>query len=125
VQKPAILVKVLSLKVTRGDTVEQFVRVNILLDFYGQLLTERQRLACRLYYEENLSLGEIAEELGITRQAVHDTLRRASSSLEDYEVRLALIKRFEEQQQELRQLKELLLGGRLDEVLPRLEKLIY
>lgn len=104
---------------------ESFVRLNLLLDFYGQLLTERQRLACRLYFEENFSLGEIAQELGVSRQAVHDTLRRAADSLEGYEERLKLVDRFHEQQQELRRVKQLLLEGQVEEVLPLLDKLIY
>lgn len=103
---------------------EQFVRANLLLDFYGQLLTERQLNACRLYYEENFSLGEIALELGISRQAVHDNIRRATNALEGYEQKLGLVKRFSEQQQELRRLKELLQQGKTDEVLPLLERLI-
>jgi len=103
---------------------EQFVRANILLDFYGQLLTERQLLACRLYYEENLSLGEIALELAISRQGVHDTIRRATTALEGFEEKLGLVQRFAEQQQELRRLKELLEQGKNKEVLPLLEKLI-
>lgn len=103
---------------------EQFVRANLLLDFYGQLLTERQLNACRLYYEENFSLGEIALELGISRQAVHDNIRRATNALEGYEQKLGLVQRFSEQQQELRRLKELLQQGKTDEVLPLLERLI-
>ena len=97
---------------------EQFVRANLLLDFYGQLLTERQLNACRLYYEENFSLGEIALELGISRQAVHDNIRRATIALEGYEQKLGLVNRFSEQQQELRRLKDLLQQGKTDEVLP-------
>lgn len=103
---------------------EQLVRTILLLDFYGQLLTERQLHACRLYYEENLSLAEIAEELSISRQAVHDTLRRAGSALLGFEEKLKLIERFLEQQRELRRLKELLLEGRVEDVFPLLEKLI-
>ena len=103
---------------------EQFVRANLLLDFYGQLLTERQLNACRLYYEENFSLGEIALELGISRQAIHDNIRRATSALEGYEQKLGLVGRFTEQQQELRRLKELLQQGKTEEVLPLLERLI-
>lgn len=103
---------------------EQFVRANLLLDFYGQLLTERQLNVCRLYYEENFSLGEIALELDISRQAVHDNIRRATITLEGYEQKLGLVDRFSEQQHELRRLKELLQQGKTDEVLPLLERLI-
>ncbi|MBT9133901.1 MAG: hypothetical protein DDT37_00714 [Firmicutes bacterium] len=75
--------------------VPEFVRMGLLLDFYGGLLTERQLLACRLYFAENLSLGEIASELGISRQAVHDTVRRAEAALLSYEEKLQLVARFE------------------------------
>ncbi|MBT9176099.1 MAG: hypothetical protein DDT20_00401 [Firmicutes bacterium] len=73
-----------------------FVQMGLLLDFYGGLLTERQLLACRLYFAENLSLGEIASELGISRQAVHDTVRRAEAALLGYEEKLGLVARFVE-----------------------------
>jgi len=103
---------------------EHFVRLNLLLDFYGALLTTRQLQACRLYYEENLSLGEIADLFNVTRQGVHDTVRRAEAQLESYESKLLLVARFLEQQEELKRLKELLLNRRLDEMMPLLERLI-
>jgi hypothetical protein len=71
------------------DTVLQHrARIGVLDDLYGPLLTERQRQMLRLYYGEDLSLGEVAERAGISRQAVHDLLRRAIMSLEGYETRL-------------------------------------
>lgn len=63
----------------------------LLYDFYGKLLTPKQREVMRLYYEEDLSLGEIAEELKISRQAVHDILRRSEQALEKYEKKLGLL----------------------------------
>lgn len=104
---------------------EEFVRMNLLLDFYGQLLTDRQQSVCRMYYEDNLSLAEIGSEMDVTRQAVHDMLRRASASLCAYEDRLGLVKRFQEQQEELRSIKGLLAAGEIANALPRLERLIY
>lgn len=104
--------------------VEEFVRVSLLLDFYGPLLTERQRLVCRMYYDENFTLAEIGTEIAVSRQAVHDTLRRSQLSLESYENRLGLVRRFYEQQAELREIRSLLDTGRLEAALPRLEKLI-
>lgn len=73
---------------------ERFARVNLLYDFYGPLLTERQRRFMELYYQQDLSLGEIAMECGVTRQAVYDTLRRAEAALEGYEEKLGLVQRF-------------------------------
>ncbi|MDP3058028.1 MAG: sigma factor-like helix-turn-helix DNA-binding protein, partial [bacterium] len=72
-----------------------YFRTTYLLDFYGALLTARQRTATQMYFEENLTLSEIAEELSISRQAIHDTLRRANEALENYESKLGLVSRFE------------------------------
>ncbi len=64
---------------------QDIVEASLLFDFYGQLLSERQRQVMELYYEENLSLGEIAEEFNISRQGVYDALKTAQKSLERYE----------------------------------------
>lgn len=66
----------------------------LLLDFYGELLTDKQRECCDLRFNEDLSLGEIAEQLGISRQAVWDNIRRGESSLEEIERKTGLIRRF-------------------------------
>ncbi len=65
----------------------------ILLDLYGALLTERMREVLDLYLSEDLSLGEIAENLSISRQGVHDTVTRGLASLQDMESRLQLLDR--------------------------------
>ena len=63
----------------------------MLYEFYGSLLNEAQNEVMALYHEDNLSLSEIAEELGQTRQAVHYTLRKAEKALESYEEKLGLV----------------------------------
>lgn len=68
--------------------------ISLLLDFYGNLLSERQLLIMEQYYQEDLSLSEIASLTGMTRQGVHDNIRRASNELKQYEQRLGLISRF-------------------------------
>lgn len=65
-------------------------RYSMLLAYYGGLLTEHQREAAGLYFDENMSLTEIAEEFGISRQGVHDALKSAESALDGYEEKLAL-----------------------------------
>jgi predicted DNA-binding protein YlxM (UPF0122 family) len=85
---------------------EKRARVSILNDFYGCLLTERQRTLIELYYEHDLSLGEIAQRLGVSRQAVHDLLRRSERALEGYEARLGLVARFGDRQALLEELAE-------------------
>lgn len=66
----------------------------LLLDIYGELLTEKQREICRLHLQEDLSLGEISEELGISRQGVSDAVHRAMHTLENTESKLHLRERF-------------------------------
>ena len=73
---------------------EKAVYLSLLLDLYGPLLTEKQREYADLYYNENLSLGEIAEEVGISRQAVHETLTRAATRLNEMEASLGVAARF-------------------------------
>ena len=69
-------------------------RMTMLFDFYGELLTDRQKEFFDLYYNEDLSLAEIAAHSGITRQGVRDSIKRAESQLLEYEDRLHLAARF-------------------------------
>ncbi len=73
---------------------DSIAEASLLYDFYGGLLTERQRQVMALYHEENLSLSEIAEEFHISRQAVHDTLKKAEQTLSAYEETLGLVRKF-------------------------------
>lgn len=72
----------------------QAYRMAMLFDFYGDVLTDRQKEFYDLYYNEDLSLGEIAENYGITRQGVRDVIVRAEAILTDLEDKTGLIKRF-------------------------------
>ena len=81
---------------------------SMLLDFYGELLTEKQRTCFDLHYNEDLSLSEIAEMLGISRQGAWDNIRRAEMAMEDVEKKTGLIGRFEENRRTLEQLKDTL-----------------
>ncbi|MBQ6654149.1 MAG: sigma-70 family RNA polymerase sigma factor [Erysipelotrichaceae bacterium] len=69
---------------------DRFEYVNELLPFYESLLTERQQQIVKLYYYEDLSLSEIAEELQISRNGVHDTLKKVQGILAEYEDKLRL-----------------------------------
>ena len=66
----------------------------MLFDFYGELLTEHQRRVYEDAVYNDMSLGEIAQELGISRQGVHDLIRRCDKILQDYESKLHLVERF-------------------------------
>ncbi|UUZ85890.1 YlxM family DNA-binding protein [Paenibacillus sp. P26] len=74
-------------------------RINLLFDFYERLLTEKQQLFLKQYFHDDYSLGEIASEFQISRQAVYEHIKRAESVLEDYESKLQLLAKHEERQQ--------------------------
>lgn len=82
------------------------LEVSFLLDFYGDMLTEKQRDVIDFYYNEDLSLSEIADNQGITRQGVRDAIKRAESLLFDMEDRLGLAKRFREMREGLLKISE-------------------
>lgn len=73
---------------------DKIAEVSLLYDFYGELLTSRQREVMQLYHEENLSLSEIASEFSISRQGVHDALKNAEKALYEYEDKLGLVEKF-------------------------------
>ena len=87
---------------------EKIVQQGILYDFYGELLTEHQRNVYESVVYENLSLGEIAADMGVSRQAVHDLIKRCDRILEGYEAKLGLIKRFGEVRTRIEQVEEIL-----------------
>ncbi|NMB44893.1 MAG: putative DNA-binding protein [Firmicutes bacterium] len=87
--------------------IEKTVHMGMLFDFYGQLLTDKQRLFFSLYHQDDLSLGEIAEQYGVTRQAVYDVIRRSQKILANFEEKLGLIQRYTRQ----RELVEMLQTG--------------
>ena len=81
------------------DDIERVEYASMLYDFYGSLLSRSQSEVMALYHEDNLSLSEIAEELGQTRQAVHYTLRKAEKALASYEEKLGLLNSYKENRQ--------------------------
>lgn len=77
-----------------------------MIDFYGDMLTEKQREVVELYYNEDLSLAEIADHSMITRQGVRDSIKRAEAQLLLYEEKLGLAKRFRAMQEKLDKIRE-------------------
>ena len=76
--------------------IDEVIQTSLLYDFYGSLLTDRQREVMELYYGENLSLSEIAAEFSISRQGVHDALKNAERALHEYEQKLGLVEKFQQ-----------------------------
>ena len=90
------------------ERLEKSVEIGTLCAFYGGLLTQKQQEALRLHYEEDLSLGEIAEELGVSRQNVHELISRSAQKLRKYEQALGGVSRARETAQALRRAQEML-----------------
>lgn len=86
---------------------EEKVEQAYLYDFYGELLNEHQRRIYEDFVCNDLSLAEIAEEEGISRQGVHDMVKRCTKTLEGYEARLHLLARFLSTRQKVMRIKEL------------------
>lgn len=92
------------------ENLEKSVEIGTLYAFYGGLLTQKQQDALRLHYEEDLSLGEIAEELEVSRQNVHELITRSSQKLRRYEKQLGSVKRASDTARELRKAQAILNG---------------
>ena len=77
------------------ETLDRIVELSLLYDYYGELLKEQKRQVFEDYVLNDLSLSEIAEERGISRQAIHDTVKRCSKELLEYEEKLSLVRKFQ------------------------------
>ena len=98
---------------------EERVYLSMLYDFYGALLKENNRRIFEAYIQEDYSISEIAEEMEISRQAVHDAVKRITKQLKGYEEKLGLLERFEQQRGEMRRLHECLQEMSISEDDPR------
>ena len=108
---------------------QERAEIALLLDFYGGCLTEKQRQAAEMYFQEDLSLGEIALLTGITRQGVRDCLKKAENALFEMEEKTGLAQRHRRQRGQLEELQALAhkaaqtspeLGGEMLEIIQRL-----
>lgn len=95
------------------EDLKKTLYINDLFDFYGELLPNRQKKIVIDYYEENLSLSEIAENESISRNAVYDALKKAEDALMNYENTLHL---YEKRKNYLNTLDVLLKDNRIDEI---------
>lgn len=95
---------------------EKFVEQTLLYDFYGELLTERQQQVYVSVVLEDYSLSEVAEDLGISRQGVHDMIKRCNHTLEEYESRLHLVEKFLCIRKQVQKIKELAVGYNAGEI---------
>ncbi|HHW56522.1 MAG TPA: putative DNA-binding protein [Clostridia bacterium] len=103
---------------------DDFLFMTLLYDFYGALLTDKQKEIFEMYYLNDYSLGEISELLDISRQGVYDTLKRAESSLEFFEEKLGLVKKHQEMVKKLEKVKNCIKMIREKEKDPQILKII-
>ncbi len=85
---------------------DDILQLTLLYDFYGELLTEKQRQVFEMHYQNDLSLTEIGEELSISRQAVRDQLKRTEKILTEYEEKLQLVARFQAQKRAVLEIRK-------------------
>ena len=95
---------------------EKFVERTLLYDFYGELLTKRQQQIYESVVLEDYSLSEVAEELNISRQGVHDMIRRCDKALEGYEEKLHLVEKFVNIRGQVQKIHELASGYHSDDI---------
>jgi len=86
-----------------------------LFDFYGSLLTDKQQQVFSLYYYDDLSLGEIAQELSISRQAVYDIIKRTENLLKNYEQGLKLWGKYQKAEENINNIKSVLMNSKIDD----------
>lgn len=91
---------------SREKSMEKFVVITYLFDFYQDLLTEKQSNLLREYYFEDLSLGELAEQHSISRQSAFDTIKKAEQKLLDYEEKLHLFAKYQASEETLLKIKK-------------------
>ena len=87
------------------DSLDKLYELSLLYDFYGELLKENHRQMFEDYVLNNYSLGEIAQERGISRQGVHDSVKRTSRQLEEYEEKLGLLEKFKKTKEKVSQIQ--------------------
>lgn len=97
------------------EEIEKKVELAWLTAFYGGMLTDKQRQVLTMHCEEDMSLGEIAQEAGVTRQGVHDMLTRAARKLFDMEEKLGMAARFTRMEEGLESCRRAIRDKRYDE----------
>lgn len=94
---------------------EKDLNIGFLLDFYGELLSEKKRSVMDMYFNEDFSLSEIAEQIGISRQGVRDIIKKCEDELLFYEEKLGLAKKMQSVEAEANALYELSLKANISE----------
>lgn len=116
---------------SQGNRLEKTNRINLLFAFYEPLLTDKQQTFLKYYFHDDFSLGEIAAEFEISRQAVYEHIKRAEQVLENYENKLGLLAKHESRTRYFEELRQFSIEGallepygqRFSDIMDSLEKL--
>ena len=104
-----------SVNILKVIKMDEIFKQSLLYDFYGELLTEHQKEIYEQFIVEDLSLSEIAKDAGISRQGVHDLVKRCDKILEEYEAKLHLVEKFLSIKEKVPQINELFEDAKTDE----------
>ena len=107
VKKKYLTPRAFSCMITKVIAMEKILEQTLLYDFYGELLTEHQRQVYEDVVLNDFSLSEVAAARGISRQGVHDLVRRCNKTLEEYEEKLHLVQRFVQIRENVNEIKKL------------------
>ena len=102
---------------------DEIFKQSLLYDFYGELLTEHQKEVYEQFIVDDLSLSEIAKDAGISRQGVHDLIKRCNKILEEYEEKLHLVERFLSVKEKVHQIDGLLAEAKEDQLIQKIRKI--
>lgn len=102
---------------------DKLVEQALLYDFYGELLTEHQRSVYEQVVLNDYSISEVAQDAGISRQGVHDMIKRCSKILEDYESKLHLVEKFLHIREDVNRIRELTHSDTRTEIMRQIEKI--
>lgn len=111
---------------------DKLLRIGLLFDFYGALLTDKQQQCLEMHFSSDLSLSEIAAQLGVSRQAVYDIIHRSEQVLDVYEEKFGLVARYQQEQKDIQFIyeaidklpKDLHNASAIEVILKRISKLI-
>ena len=115
VKKKYLTTLFLCVMIPKVIKMDEILKQSLLYDFYGELLTEHQKEIYEQFIVEDLSLSEIAKDAGISRQGVHDLVKRCDKILEEYEAKLHLVEKFLSIKEKVHQINELLEDAKTDE----------
>lgn len=123
VKKKYLTLSFLSVMISKVMKMDEIFKQSLLYDFYGELLTEHQKEIYEQFIVDDLSLSEIAKDAGISRQGVHDLIKRCNKILEEYEEKLHLVERFLSVKEKVHQIDGLLAEAEEDQLIQKIRKI--